>query len=133
MANRTTATAVKVILDTDLTDAQITAFITTANALVDDQLLNKGLSSTILTEIEKWLAAHLASIRDQRVSRESIGDEYSATYQGKTDMGLEATLYGQTALALDTTGTLRSTKLKVADFEVYTTPDHNTGSTRLVS
>lgn len=103
---RTTAEAVREIIDTDLTTGQIHAFINSAYFFVTAQLVGKGLSSDQLADIECWLAAHFLATRDQRVERETIGDEYQATYQGKSGMGLQATTYGQMAIALDTSGTL---------------------------
>lgn len=113
---RTTSAEVKQIIETDLVDQQIMAFITTANALVNDQLAAKGLGAELLTEIEKYLSAHLLSLRDQRAQSEGFGDDYRVTYQGKTDLGLNGTQYGQTVMMLDPTGKLaaRSMGKKVA-------------------
>jgi hypothetical protein len=116
---RVTVAEVQEIIDTDLALGHIAAFINTAHHLVDEYLLNKGLSSDILAEIEKWLAAHFLSMKDQRKSQERMGADWNVVYQGKTDMGLNATLYGQQALVLDTTGSLASTGLKRATFEVH--------------
>lgn len=93
------------IIDTLLTEDQINAFINSANVLVNNKLTNLGLGEDLLAEIEKWLSAHFLAIRDQIPSRERV-DKWDATYQGKTDMGLRSTTYGQQALALDYTGTL---------------------------
>jgi hypothetical protein len=100
---RTTDSAVFEIIDTTLSD--IDTFITTANLFVTATLSDKGLSDTILEEIERYITAHFLSVKDQRVQAEKI-DVLSFTYQGKTGTGLEATLYGQTAILLDTSGTL---------------------------
>jgi hypothetical protein len=108
MAARTTATEVKQIIDTDLSDAIVEGFIASATALVDQAVSDDDnfadLSSALLGEIERWLTAHmLASTRvRQLVSGEAGGAK--AVYQGKADMGLNATLYGQQVLAMDTTG-----------------------------
>ena len=101
---RTTTTEVKAILDTDLTD--LDAFILPAGQLVDRvAAADSSLAAAILEEIECWLAAHFASMRDPRASKSTIGPT-SFTYEGKTGMGLEFTRYGQMALLLDSTGTL---------------------------
>ena len=101
---RTTTTEVKAILDTDLTD--LDAFILPAGQLVDRvAAADSSLAAAILEEIECWLAAHFASMRDQRAAKSTIGPT-SFTYEGKTGMGLEFTRYGQMALLLDSTGTL---------------------------
>lgn len=95
-------------------DINMMPYIRTANALVDwlDGCDTAGdLSTTELELIEMWLAAHFYAVNDQRLAAESKGKS-GATYQGKTDMGLQATLYGQTALLLDTTGCLAKRNLE---------------------
>ena len=111
------------IFETELTEAQLSAFVNSAHYLIQANLLSSGLSSDVLTEIHKYLAAHFASLRDQRIASERVAD-VSMNYQGKTDMGLNATLYGQTALMLDTSGSLANLALKPATFLVFDTPDH---------
>jgi len=111
------------IIETDLADSVVNAFINSAHYYVQDNLLNKGLSATALTQIKLWLSAHFLAIRDQRVESEGVAGEWQARYQGKTGMGFEATTYGQQALMLDTTGTLASAGLKAVTFEVYSEQD----------
>ena len=111
------------IFETEFTEAQLSAFVNSAHYLIQANLLSSGLSSDVLTEIHKYLAAHFASLRDQRIESERVAD-VSMKYQGKTDMGLNATLYGQTALMLDTSGSLANLALKPATFLVFDTPDH---------
>lgn len=111
------------IFDTELTEAQLSAFVNSAHYVIQANLLNSGLDNNILTEIHKYLAAHFAALRDQRLQAERVAD-VSYTYQGKTGMYLEATHYGQMALTLDTSGTLANLALKPATFQVFTTPDH---------
>ena len=106
-----------------MTEAQLSAFVNSAHYLIQANLLSSGLSNDILTEIHKYLAAHFASLRDQRIESERVAD-VSMKYQGKTDMGLNATFYGQTALMLDTSGSLANLALKPATFLVFDTPDH---------
>lgn len=111
------------IIDTDLGDSILNAFINSAHYFIQENLLGKGLSANILTQIELWLSAHFLAIRDQRVESEGVAGEWQARYQGKTAMGFEATTYGQQALALDTSGTLASVGLKAVTFEVYSEQD----------
>jgi len=102
---RTTTAEVKKIIDTDLTD--LDAFILPAGQLADQvAAADSSLAAAILEEIECWLAAHFTSMRDQQAVKSTVGPT-SFTYSGKTGMGLEFTRYGQMALLLDTTGTLR--------------------------
>lgn len=122
---RVTPALVKEIIETALTGDELNPFINVAHYLVQQILLDKGLSADLLTEIEKWLSAHFLAIMDQRVHSESVGGEWQATYQGKTDMGLNATTYGQQALLLDTTGSLANAAagLKRASLDVFSEYD----------
>lgn len=109
MAARVTDADVKLIFNTSIDDT--TPFINTANAMVNQYLVNKGLSDELLTQIECYLAAHLASLLDPRV--ESVKDDsYSVKVQGRTGLGLDSTFYGQNVKLLDSTGTLTRVGLK---------------------
>ena len=78
MAYRNTISDVRGIIDTDLDDREITPFLSTANALVDEVVIGEGYSDAILKQIEGWLAAHFIAIRDPRVSREKVDDAEEA-------------------------------------------------------
>ena len=108
MAVRTTVDDVKVILETSLSDVIITGFINSANIMVDAYLTSSGLGTSVLEEIECWLAAHLiASTRDRTTETEKVGDA-AVKYTGKYGMKLDATLYGQMVQVLDSSGNLAS-------------------------
>jgi len=93
---------VKEILDTDV---DTTPFITAAHVLIEKLLSAADLSEEQKTEIERWLAAHFACMRDPRENRVTT-DRSEAYFEGKTDMGLNFTRYGQMVLLLDTSGLL---------------------------
>ena len=61
MARRVTATEVKVIITTALSDTAVEAFIDMANLEVTNTV-TCGLAAATLKEIERWLSAHLISI-----------------------------------------------------------------------
>lgn len=105
MAARATEAMVKKIIDTDLTDEQVTPFLAAANTMVTDLLLDENYSATTLQEIERWLAAHFVAVRDPQVTTEWIGDA-KAQYEGKTGMGLSSTRYGQQVTVLEHHGIL---------------------------
>lgn len=114
------ADAVGEIIDTDLTDAQINAFLNMAYYLsrpVSNQLDGCG-GSDAECEIIKLLAAHLITIRERQVKRESIGGEWTVEYFGQVGLGLEASLYGQQALAMDCSGELAKAGMKRASITV---------------
>lgn len=118
MANRVTTEEVKAILDTELSD--LSAFITAASLLVTEKLGESGLGVDHLKEIERWLAAHLATLRDRRPSHEKL-DAAEVRYDGTTSLGLDFTPYGQQVKVLDTTGTLAALGKKGARLEALAT------------
>ena len=119
---RTTDSAVKQIISLrKLSDT--TPFITTANLLVTELLGSSSLSSDLLTEIERYLAAHLVALHpdERQIEEQEIGDTRDK-YVGKFAMGLQSTQFGQTVLMLDTTGVFASQGLKAASLDVISVP-----------
>lgn len=98
---RTNAALIAGIIEVD-NSIPLDPFILAATGLVD---LIPTLGSEKLTVIETWLAAHFYATRDPRVSSEHAGS-VSSTYQSRLGLFLLNSHYGQTALLLDTTGTL---------------------------
>ena len=116
---RTTATEVKEIISTELTDPQITAYIGIANSIVTNNV-TCGLSASALEEIERWLTAHLISITQERqVKKEKLG-EAELTYAGQYGTGLKSTSYGQMVLMLDTCGGLANLGKKAINLTAVT-------------
>lgn len=103
-----TATELKLIFTTDLSDASLDAFIAAAGVLIGTDgcdLAGAGLSATTIKEIEKWLSAHLATSDDFRVeSHRSSG--HQVTFESEIGLGLDQSRYGQMAKRLDKTGCL---------------------------
>jgi len=114
-----TPDAVKEIIDSDLADARINAFINLAYfATVPlTNLLDDCGGADALCEIQLWLAAHFLTVYERQTKSESVGGEWSVTYLGQDGLGLEASLYGQQALALDCSGELAKYGLKRATFQ----------------
>lgn len=121
MTARVTAGEVKEIIQTEISDDVIlTNHIETANLFVDTHLTTKH-SAPVLKKIELYLAAHFVALTEERggLTRSKVGeaDESLANVYAE---GFRATRYGQTALSLDTSGTLTriaQTRLK-AEFRV---------------
>lgn len=107
MAIRVTEAEVKQIVPTTLTDEQVTPYLCSANRLIEGVLVGLGYEESELALIELWLAAHLVSVRDPAVASETIG-AVSATYHGKSGMGLEHTPYGQQVLFFEYKGTFKA-------------------------
>lgn len=83
-------------------------FIAIAEEWVAQLLVPLGtMSDASLEKIERYLAAHVYGITSPRLSSEAYGQgDIDLTIQGKVDFGLFLTHFGQTAVALDTSGTL---------------------------
>lgn len=114
LPGRTTSALVAGIVEVDPSITDITPFIDVSNELVTELCAVTtgtppvniyGYSDYRLELIERWLAAHFYCIRDPRASQEQAGS-VQETLQGKVDLGLKATLYGQEAMRLDTHGAL---------------------------
>lgn len=104
MANRTTVDNVKLIIATQLQNANIEAYITSANALVTDALGSSSLNETTLEQIEMWLTAHMIASTQERMAKSEEAGGAKIVYTGNYGMGLESTTYGQMVKTLDTTG-----------------------------
>lgn len=122
MAIRTSQALVQAVLETgedyDTVKAtSLTPFITAANKMVDrvkaDASSKKNVTLTDTGEdsecelIERWLSAHFYCQSDKPVQSKSTGGA-SGSFIGQTAMGLDSTLYGQTAQRLDWSGILRN-------------------------
>ena len=101
---RTTAAAVKLILDTSATDPQIEAFIDDANAWISVHLEGAcdQLTAAILIKIEKYLAAYFVTLRDARLLSERLDD-----VQEKYQRDPKVSEYLRAAIALDPCGIVR--------------------------
>lgn len=116
MPSLATLADVKAIMEVPggVTDAQLTSFIGDAHIIVSEDLAGKGLSDARLVAIEKYLAAHFAIQLTERggLTMSRVGDardDYTKLDpQGQgTFYGLGLTRYGQQAILLDTSGTLK--------------------------
>jgi len=110
------ADEVREIISTDLTDAQINAFINMAynvTRLISGDLGSCG-GSNMECDIMKLLAAHFITLREGSAKSESVGGEWSITYRGSDGLGLDASLYGQNAKMIDCSGKLAKLGLKKA-------------------
>lgn len=120
MAVRTTISKVKIVIATDLVDADVTAFIVSANLFINTILSGEGLSTSLLTEIETWVTAHfIAFSRERQPERIEIGGDTSEQY-AKLGKGLGSTTYGLTAMSFDTTGKLANTYKNKAEITAVT-------------
>lgn len=129
MANRATAAGVGAIIELDVNIADITPFITAANAIVTEVCASfTGYTATHLGLIETWLSAHFYTQRDPRMSRE-IAKGVGASYQSVVDLGLNNSHYGQMAMRLDWNGGLATLEKQTVDGKPRTVSVNWVGST----
>lgn len=102
MAIRSSVSAVEEIIDTDLESWQIQAMLEDASLWVDEELVGEGLTASRLERIEKYLTAHLVTLRDPRLTR-AKADDAEDTYQRDGNVSE----YLKAAIALDPTGKLQ--------------------------
>jgi hypothetical protein len=118
---RVTATEVLAIMDgVTLTDIQVEPYITAANLFIDKIFAgNTEVGEELLTEMEKWLAAHMIAVTKFRTaSKEKVGDA-DVTYTGKWGEGLHSTSFGQMVLFLDPSGLMtKAGKFPVSLFAI---------------
>jgi hypothetical protein len=111
---RVTVDDVKEIFETNMGEGPMNAFITSAAVMVNNGpalvAITPALSEDELFELERWIAAHLAAIRDPIALRQKIGDSdawhFPAAVTTAWSRGLGLTPYGQQALLIDRTGFL---------------------------
>jgi len=122
MSSRTTAAAVKAIMKTGVTEAQITAsgILDDAYNFVTNKLGDQSLGDDLLASIEKWVAAHMVSLGLDRQISEGKGGTASAKYTGRYDSNLMMTSYGQMACSLDPTGILAAAGSKSVQVHAVT-------------
>lgn len=110
--SRVTPAELKVIYPTSATDETLQVFIDMANSVVDEELLNKGLSEDRLKMIELYLSAHFASMSLSAggtvggLKKRKVGDSEEEYVTNAQNYGYMSSKYGQTAVLLDTSGTL---------------------------
>lgn len=110
MSVRTTVELVGGICEVD-EDIDLTPFIESASAMVDDCCLDSGYTDVKLELIERWLSACFYCMRELRVGSESIG--ISTSYQSSIGLGLDHNQYGQMAKRLDSAGGLAALDEKI--------------------
>ena len=101
---RVTDDQVRSIIELDEA-VNLAPYIATANLLAEERLVSAGMTEARLAQIELWLSAHFAAIANPQVQTETVGP-LTTTYQQKLGLGLDATMYGQQAIVLDTSGRL---------------------------
>jgi hypothetical protein len=102
-----TVEEVRLICPTTATDAQVQMCIDLAQVMVNTYLIGTQAANA-LWAIELQLSAHYVCLIDPRAKDIGDGDTRVTLQRGQDGTGLASTQYGQTALALDGSGTLRA-------------------------
>lgn len=111
-----TVDEVRAIIDTNIEDDNIESYIDSASSLLSIWFSGVTASQELLTELEKWVAAHLIAMTKERQAKEEGAGGAYIKYAGVFGTGLKTTSYGQTAIEIDTTNTLRSVSGKQIKF-----------------
>lgn len=106
MARPIDAAKVIEIMETELTETQIQPYISSAYTYINSILLGKGLSDSLLEQIECWLTAHMIALTRERIAKSEEAGGAKITYAGEFGKSFDATPYGQMAVSLDSSGTL---------------------------
>ena len=110
------------IMDSEcsVSESKVNVMITAASAVIDKVFAEDvNVTEEILTELERWLTAHMiASTLYRSTSKERLGDA-EVTFTGKWGEMLKSTPYGQMVLTLDITGRMaKSGKTAVTLFAI---------------
>ena len=97
MAVRTTETAVKNTVATTLSTTIVEQFIADASLYVDGKVSAAGWSAAEAEAIERYLAAHLVTLRDRRLKSSKRGD---------VEDQYESSSYLEAAMRLDSSGVI---------------------------
>lgn len=102
--------------DSSLSDSYVTSILTTVDRILTKVYENYSgvIGNSLLTEIQKYYAAHIIASTTQRMGAEEQVGEARIKYIGKWDVGFNSTPYGQILLALDVTGQIAKSGLKSA-------------------
>jgi uncharacterized protein DUF4054 len=114
------AAAVRAIIETSLTDDQVSSVIADAALLAEGCPAVAGYDPDRQSAIIKWLAAHLiaSTARSGVLTQKSLGDASESYARPATGLNLAGTSYGQQAIALDPSGCLARLGQQRAFFKV---------------
>ena len=103
-----------IMQDTTIDSTYITNVLTTVDRILSKvyEYYTGVIGNNLLTEIQKYYAAHIIASTTSRMGAEEQVGEARIKYIGKWDVGFNATPYGQILLALDTSGLIAKSALK---------------------
>jgi len=98
----------QVLSGTELSNEDLTAFISAAGRMYDDRISEYTLDPAVRDDVVVQLAAHLIATGPERQIDNAGESGGSVSFAGETGEGLRATTHGQIAITLDPTGKLAS-------------------------
>jgi hypothetical protein len=106
--------------DSSLSDSYVTSILTTVDHILSKvyEYYTGTIGTALLTDIQKYYAAHIIASTTQRMGAEEQVGEARIKYIGKWGVGFESTPYGQILLALDTSGLIAKSALRTASIYV---------------
>jgi len=112
----TTDDVFDLLQDSSLSDAYVNSILTTVDRILTKvfEYYTGTIGTGLLTEIQKYYAAHIISLTTLRMGAEEQVGEARIKYTGKWGTGFEATPYGQILLAIDPSGLISKTAMKAA-------------------
>jgi len=102
----TTVQDVRGIIETTIADVYVSSALAMAVTFLRDHLPTTTLETDTLAHLEKLIAAHFLCIYRPRSQEKEMGPGAKEVARGRTNLYLEASLYGQQAVLMDPTGLL---------------------------
>lgn len=98
----------RLLPETELSDADLSAFIEPAGRMYDDLVSGFNVAPDIRDDVVERLAAHLIATGPERQLSSASEGGGNVSFEGETGEGLRASTHGQIAITLDPTGQLAS-------------------------
>lgn len=103
---------VKIIIDTELEDSALDAYIVDATEFAN----SIGITAELVI---KYITAHMISSTKERLAEQEGAGGASIKYQGVFGAGLKSTAWGQIAMSMDKTGNLSRVAIGNRPITIY--------------
>jgi hypothetical protein len=115
------ASDVRVIIETDLEDADINKMVGIAKVFFGANLGDQSIDGSLQFEILRQMAAHFVWVRDAetRVKLVSLAGAIREDYLQPSDLSLKASPFWQMAVSLDPSGILGTLDMPIAEFQIF--------------
>jgi hypothetical protein len=113
---------VVLLYQTDLTEAQVQAYIDFAHAILQEYLEGQGISEEVLHQIELFLTIHTIVTTQERPETLVKAGPTEVRWANIFTQGLGSTTWGQMAKVLDGTNTLATLDGTRKNLTLYAVP-----------